>query len=75
MNANVEDFSSINALDLTLGNGIWFEEVLENRLGVDGWTITIRSSKRIGVTSAKDRILRFYVADNPFVSGPKRLRT
>ena len=34
----------------------------------------IGCSPRIGVTSAAERHLRFYVRDNPHVSGPKRWR-
>ncbi|MEL7500104.1 MAG: DNA-3-methyladenine glycosylase [Planctomycetota bacterium] len=34
----------------------------------------IKSSPRIGVTSAIDRPLRFYLAGNPFVSGKLKLR-
>jgi DNA-3-methyladenine glycosylase len=30
-------------------------------------------SPRIGLSRATDRLLRFYVRDNPFVSGPKKL--
>jgi DNA-3-methyladenine glycosylase len=33
----------------------------------------IGQSKRIGITKDADRVLRFYVRDNPFVSGPKSL--
>jgi DNA-3-methyladenine glycosylase len=62
---------SINQLDLTLGKTVWIEEGLG--LGTEG--ITIKSSKRIGVTSATTRRLRYYVAGNRFVSGPVRLRT
>lgn len=33
----------------------------------------IGRSKRIGITRAADSLLRFYVRDNPFVSGPRAL--
>jgi len=33
----------------------------------------IRTSVRIGITKAVDRLLRFYEADSPFVSGPRKL--
>lgn len=33
----------------------------------------IASSIRIGITRDADRLLRFYLRDNPFVSGPKSL--
>lgn len=35
----------------------------------------IGESVRIGLTREVDRVLRFYERGNPFVSGPKRLRT
>ena len=35
----------------------------------------IRTSKRIGITRAAHRLLRFYERGNPFVSGPARLRS
>jgi DNA-3-methyladenine glycosylase len=43
-------------------------------LGSDGERVkTIRASRRIGISRAAHRLLRFYVADNPFVSGAARL--
>jgi DNA-3-methyladenine glycosylase len=36
-------------------------------------TGAIGQSKRIGITKDADRILRFYLRGNPFVSGPKSL--
>ncbi len=59
-----------NGLDLTLGDRLWIEskpaQVIRSK--------EIRVTQRIGVTSAKDALLRFVVAGNPFVSGPRRLR-
>jgi len=62
---------SINGLDLTTGVNVW----LEQGLGLKNSATTIKSSKRIGVTSAKNRRLRFYLANNPFVSGTVAMRT
>jgi DNA-3-methyladenine glycosylase len=43
-------------------------------LGSDGESSDqIGQSKRIGITRAADRQLRFYVRGNPFVSGPRSL--
>ena len=56
--------------DLLKGSRLWIQETnpaqaVDNR---------ICQTVRIGVTSAKTERLRFAVADNPYVSGPKRLR-
>jgi DNA-3-methyladenine glycosylase len=43
-------------------------------LGFDGGTSgPVGESTRIGLTQAADRLLRFYVRGNPFVSGPRSL--
>jgi len=43
-------------------------------LGTDGQESgEIGQSKRIGITRAADRLLRFYVRGNRFVSGPQAL--
>lgn len=59
-----------NGLDLTLGCDLWIDAgqgiAVDNR--------QIRTTPRIGVTSAKTRKLRFIIAGNPFVSGPRYLR-
>jgi 3-methyladenine DNA glycosylase Mpg len=34
----------------------------------------VLSTIRIGVTSAKEELLRFCYAGNPYVSGPRKLR-
>ena len=60
-----------NSIDLTSGDKIW----LERAIGCKSTSTTIKTSKRIGVTSAKTRRLRFYDAGNPFVSGPIKMRT
>ena len=39
-----------------------------------GKTGAVGKSIRIGLTRNVDRKLRFYERDNPYVSGPKRLR-
>jgi DNA-3-methyladenine glycosylase len=44
------------------------------QLGSDGQTAQdIGQSKRIGITRAADRLERFYVRGNAFVSGPRSL--
>jgi len=43
-------------------------------LGKDGHKVgAIGKSKRIGITKNAEPLLRFFVKDNPFVSGPKAL--
>jgi DNA-3-methyladenine glycosylase len=39
----------------------------------DGERLAVGKSRRIGITKAAERLLRFYERDNPFVSGPKAL--
>lgn len=58
-----------NGVDLANSDELFFQEPDE-----DSKVGAIKSSERIGVTSAKDLKLRFYVASNQYVSGPKRLR-
>lgn len=54
-----------NGCDLTSDkSGLW--------IGDDGWVARgIRLTPRIGITKAADRKLRYFLAANPFVSGPK----
>ena len=44
------------------------------RLGCDGQELReVGQSIRIGITRDADRLLRFYLRDNPFVSGPRSI--
>lgn len=61
----------LNGWDLTLGREIW----LAVDPGPAPVVTAVLTTVRIGVTSAKDERLRFCYENNPFVSGPKRLRT
>jgi DNA-3-methyladenine glycosylase len=55
-----------DGLDLCADGALW--------LGVSNLPCgLIRSSVRIGITRAADKLLRFYERGNPYVSGPKRL--
>jgi DNA-3-methyladenine glycosylase len=36
-------------------------------------SVRVGRSRRIGITKAAERLLRFYEKGNPFVSGPKAL--
>jgi len=51
--------------DLTLGKELWIAEDPPP----NGPSLTIARSRRIGVTSAHHRLLRYFIADNPYVSG------
>jgi len=56
----------LDGIDLCRAGPLW--------LGGDGWSGgEIGQSTRIGITRDAERVLRFYVRGNPFVSGPKRL--
>jgi DNA-3-methyladenine glycosylase len=57
-----------NGCDLTSpSSSLW--------LGADGYrTGRVRVTPRIGITKAADRPLRYILAGNPFVSGPKSAR-
>lgn len=56
-----------NGCDMTIASsGLW--------IGDDGYhPKAVRLSPRIGITKAADRKLRYTIAGNPFVSGPRRL--
>jgi DNA-3-methyladenine glycosylase len=56
----------LDGVDLCSAGPLW--------LGGDGWPAgEIGRSVRIGITRDAERVLRFYLRGNPFVSGPKRL--
>jgi DNA-3-methyladenine glycosylase len=55
--------------DLTLGRELWISEDRE----LSGIPLPIVKSPRIGVTSAHGRLLRFYLAGSPYVSGKRSL--
>jgi DNA-3-methyladenine glycosylase len=56
----------LDGLDLCREGPLW--------LGSDGHESgEIGRSMRIGITRDADRLLRFYLSDNPFVSGPRSL--
>jgi DNA-3-methyladenine glycosylase len=58
----------LDGLDLCRTGALW--------LGRDGHDPgAIGRSTRIGITRETDRLLRFYLADSPFVSGPRSLNT
>ncbi|MFN9718398.1 MAG: DNA-3-methyladenine glycosylase [Planctomycetota bacterium] len=54
--------------DLSRGDTLWIAADEESSSPRD-----VRISSRIGVTSAHDLPLRFFIAGSPFISGPKKL--
>lgn len=60
----------LDGWDLTRGRRLWIAGHEDDRIAA----ADIGCSPRIGVTSAAEMHLRFYVRTSPFVSGPKRLR-
>lgn len=57
----------LDGIDLLVRGPLW--------LGSDGYrATTIGNSLRIGITKAADLPLRFFIADNPYVSGPRERR-
>jgi len=57
---------SLNELDLLQQNALYLAAPVRK-------TGRVRKSKRIGISKAPDRLLRFYEAENSFVSGPRSL--
>jgi DNA-3-methyladenine glycosylase len=57
-----------NSWDLTTGRELWIADDPH----LNGTPLRILRSGRIGISSAQRRLLRFYVADNRFVSGRVR---
>jgi DNA-3-methyladenine glycosylase len=62
--------TELDGWDLTLGRRLWIAAASDARTD----QAVVGRSARIGETSAHDLPLRFYLKDDPFVSGPKRLR-
>jgi DNA-3-methyladenine glycosylase len=57
---------TLDGWDLTRGERLWLTG------GEPVPPAQVATTTRIGVTSAKDLVLRFHVAGSPFVSGPKQ---
>src|SRR4029453_12852250 len=61
--------------DLTVGRELWIADELpcdsSNR---NGAPLRVFRSRGIGATSAHSRLLRFFLANNPYVSGRRTIR-
>lgn len=55
--------------DLVRGQRLWIDDEFSGST-----TLVVGQSKRIGVTSAHDLLLRFFEANSLWVSGPRRLQ-
>lgn len=58
----------LDGIDLCVAGSLW--------LGSDGWAAgTVRRSNRSGLTRGAESLLRYFLAENPFVSGPRALNS
>jgi DNA-3-methyladenine glycosylase len=62
---------SLDGIDLCHSGLLWLGKPAP---GVTAGALLVARSRRIGITRAAHRLLRFYERGNPFVSGPARLR-
>lgn len=60
----------LNHWDLTRGRRLWIDDELDQP---SNWTIG--ASPRIGISAAQHLLLRYYVADSPFISGSRKLNS
>ncbi len=63
---------TLDGIDLLRDRRLWLAARAVPQAGPTGGQ-PIGRSRRIGITKAADRLLRFYEKRNPFVSGPKWL--
>jgi len=61
---------SFDGADLCTGRGLWLASSASST-AVEATPIAVTT--RIGIARETERLLRFYVPGNPFVSGPRRL--
>ena len=61
---------SLDGHDLCTGRGLWIGQM---HLHGDAAVKAVAETKRIGLSREMHRMLRFYEAGSPFVSGPRKL--
>jgi len=61
------------AIDFALDGVFLLEDAQLWLAAAPASAVRVGKSRRIGITKASERVLRFYERGNPFVSGPKAL--
>jgi DNA-3-methyladenine glycosylase len=62
----------LDGQSISIGSAIWLEAA-DSLVGERSWQV--RSSKRIGISQAKDKLLRWFIDGNRYVSGCARDHT
>jgi len=60
-----------DGLDLCAAGPLWLAAPRDG----PGGRVAVGASVRIGISKEADRVLRYYVRDSPYVSGPKKLNS
>jgi DNA-3-methyladenine glycosylase len=66
---------SLDGTDLCAPGPLWLGAITRRPTPEVGRVLILGRSRRIGITRAAHRLLRFYLRGSPFVSGPQSLRS
>ena len=66
---------SLDGTDLCASGPLWLGAITRSPTPEVGRVLILGRSRRIGITRAAHRLLRFYLRGSPFVSGPQSLRS